>query len=200
MQVSFVILGFFILGLGTGMLELFPFLNEHDPSLPALWILMLLVGLSLGTDKKLSQILSALRPKILLLPFATTTGTFAGCIFAALFLPWTIANCLAVGSGFGYYSLSSVFITQYTGSELGTIALLANIMREIFTLLFALPVYKLSGPVALISCGGCTTMDTTLPIITRAAGSEWVLPAIAHAMALDISVPFWVTLFCTIRL
>ena len=40
------------------------------------------------------------------------------------------------GSGFGYYSLSSIFITEYKGAELGTIALLSNISREIITLLF----------------------------------------------------------------
>ena len=44
---------------------------------------------------------------------------------------------MAVGAGFGYYSLSSIFITEYKGPELGTIALLSNITREIITLLFA---------------------------------------------------------------
>ena len=71
-----------------------------------------------------------------------------------------------VGAGFAYYSLSSVFITQYKGAELGTVALMANIMRELITLLFAPLLVRWISPLAPISCGGASTMDTTLPIIT----------------------------------
>lgn len=199
MSASLTILAFFTLGLLLGAFNLLPdFLSAHDPTLPALWLLMFLVGLSIGREKKLIAIFRSLHPKIILLPLATTGGTFAGAAFAALFVAWSLAECLAIGAGFGYYSLSSVFISQYKGPEAGTVALLANIIREIFTLLFAIPVCRLAGPAAAIACGGCTTMDTTLPILTRAAGQQWILPCILHAMVLDFSVPFWVTLFCSI--
>lgn len=199
MSASLTILAFFTLGLLLGAFSLLPgFLSAHDPTLPALWLLMFLVGLSIGREKKLIAIFRSLHPKILMLPLATTGGTFAGAACATIFVSWSLAECLAIGAGFGYYSLSSVFISQYKGPEAGTVALLANIIREIFTLLFAIPVCRLAGPAAAISCGGCTTMDTTLPILTRAAGQEWILPCILHAMILDFSVPFWVTLFCSI--
>lgn len=199
MSASLTILAFFTLGLLFGAFSLLPgFLSAHDPTLPALWLLMFLVGLSIGREKKLIAIFRSLHPKILMLPLATTGGTFAGAACATIFVSWSLAECLAIGAGFGYYSLSSVFISQYKGPEAGTVALLANIIREIFTLLFAIPVCRLAGPAAAISCGGCTTMDTTLPILTRAAGQEWILPCILHAMILDFSVPFWVTLFCSI--
>lgn len=199
MLASLIILAFFILGILLGAFNLLPpFLARHDPTLPALWLLMFLVGLSIGCEKKLLAIFRSLHPKILLLPLATTGGTFAGAAFAAIFVSWSVLDCLAIGAGFGYYSLSSVFITQYKGPEAGAIGLLANIIREIFTLLFAIPVSRLAGAPAAISCGGCTTMDTTLPILTRATGPQWILPCILHAMLLDFSVPFWVTLFCSL--
>lgn len=199
MLASLIILFFFALGIFFGRAELLPdFIVTNDYTLPALWLLMFLVGLSVGKDEKLLELLRTLRPKILLMPLATTCGTFLGAILIAFFLPLAISDCLAIGSGFGYYSLSSVFITQYKGPELGSIALLANIMREIFTLLFAWPVYKLAGPCAAISCGGCTTMDTTLPILTRVCGNAWIFPAILHAMILDLTVPLWVTFFCAL--
>ena len=42
---------------------------------------------------------------------------------------------MAINSGFAYYSLLSILITEYRGAELGTIALLVNIIREMITLL-----------------------------------------------------------------
>lgn len=199
MSASLPILGCFLLGLVLARLGLVPGpLLEHDPTLPALWLLMALVGLSLGADRRLMEIVRTLRPRILLLPLGTTLGTFAGSALVSLFLAYSLADCLAVGAGFAYYSLSSVFITQYRGEELGTVALLANIFRELFTLIFTPLLVRLLGAPAPIMCGGASTMDTTLPGITRAAGTLWTFPSIVHAMVLDFSVPFWVTLFCSL--
>ena len=142
--------------------------------------------------------LRTLRPRVLLLPLATTAGTFAGTALVSLFLAYSAAECMAVGAGFAYYSLSSIFITQYKGPELGTIALLSNISRELITLLFTPLLVRFIGPTAAISCGGASTMDTTLPVITRYAGNQWIFIAIVHALVLDFSVPFWVTFFCGI--
>lgn len=113
---------------------------------------------------------------------------------------------MAVGSGFAYYSLSSILITQFKepsiglqlATELGTIALLANISREILTLLAAPLLVRWFGNLAPISAGGATTMDTTLPIITRTAGQQFVVVSIFHGFVVDFSVPFLVTLFCSI--
>lgn len=41
-------------------------------------------------------------------------------------------------------------------------------------------------------------MDTTLPIITRTAGQQFVVVSIFHGFVVDFSVPFLVTLFCSI--
>lgn len=194
-----LIIFFFCAGIFLSSFGLLPSLIvEQDPTLLALWLLMALVGLSLGADRKLGEILKTLRPVLLLLPLATTAGTFAGALLASFCLAWSLSDCLAIGAGFAYYSLSSVFITQYKGADLGAAALLCNVMRELFTLLFTPLVIRFFGSAAAISCGGASTMDTTLPIISRYAGPLWVFPSIIHAIVLDFSVPFWVTLFCTL--
>lgn len=199
MRDSILILLCFVAGIIVAYCGLAPkSLLEHDPTLQALWLLMALVGLSLGIDRKLGEILRSLPPAIALLPLATMAGTFAGALAASLFLargPW---DCLAVGSGFAYYSLSSIFITQYKGPDLGTVALIANILRELLTLLLTPLIVRLFGPFAAISCGGASTMDTTLPVISRYTGPAWIFPSIIHAVILDFSVPFWVTLFCSL--
>lgn len=199
MSGSLLILAFFGAGLGLARLGLIPrYFVEHDATLYVLWLLMGLVGLSIGSDRRLGEILRTLRPRVLLLPLATTVGTFAGVAAASLFLAYSLADCLAVGAGFAYYSLSSIFITQYKGAELGTVALLSNILRETLTLVGTPLLVRLLGPLAPISCGGASTMDTTLPIIARYAGRDWIFVSIVHAMILDFSVPFWVIFFCTL--
>lgn len=134
-----------------------------------------------------------------LLPVGTLLGTLAGALAAAFLLHGRSAtDCLAVGSGFGYYSLSSIFITEYKGAELGTIALLSNIVREMFTLLLSPLLVKVAGPLAPIAAGGVTSMDTTLPIIMDSSGKQYAVVSLFHGFVLEFSIPFIVTFWCTL--
>ena len=188
MKGSLIIVGFFVLGTLCGVFHLIPIdiVVDSKVSFYALCALMFSVGLSVGNDPQTLKNFRSLNPRLIFLPIMTILGTLAGSAAVSLILTHrSLTDCLAVGSGFGYYSLSSIFITEYKGAELGTIALLANISREILTL-------------APISAGGATTMDTTLPIITRTAGQQFVVVSIFHGFVVDFSVPFLVTLFCSI--
>jgi uncharacterized membrane protein YbjE (DUF340 family) len=198
MSSSLLIIAFFAAGMLLSWAGWLPsLLADEELTVWLLYALMFTVGLSVGADKRLREILRTLRPSVLLVPLATTIGTFAGVALVSLVLRYSITECLAVGAGFGYYSLSSVFITQYKGAELGTVALLANILRELITLLGAGLMVRYCGKLAPVCAGGCTTTDTTLPVITRFAGKDMVFIAIVHAMVLDLSVPLWVLFFCS---
>ena len=189
MKGSLIIVGFFVLGTICGVCHLLPFdIAETNISYYALCALMFSVGLSVGNDPQTLKNFRSLNPRLIFLPIMTIL----------ILTHRSITDCLAVGSGFGYYSLSSIFITEYKGAELGTIALLANISREILTLLAAPLLVRWFGNLAPISAGGATTMDTTLPIITRTAGQQFVVVSIFHGFVVDFSVPFLVTLFCSI--
>ncbi|MBQ8061920.1 MAG: lysine exporter LysO family protein [Bacteroidales bacterium] len=200
MKNSLVILLFFIAGIAAGLSGLVPeSLIGGDASHWALFALMFCVGISLGNDTKVLRDLKSMDPRLLLLPLMTITGTLAGCAIVSICLPArSVLDCLAVGSGFGYYSLSSIFINEFKGTELGTVALLANIMREIITLLGAPLMARWFGKLAPISAGGATSMDTTLPIIARCCGDDFVILSIFHGFTVDFSVPFLVTLFCNL--
>lgn len=200
MKGSVIIVSFFVLGAWLGWAGWLPrFLLENDHTMYALYVLMFLVGVSIGCDTKLKEIVRGINLRVFLIPLATIVGTFVGVSAVSIFLSnRSLTDCLAVGAGFGYYSLSSVFITEYKGAELGTVALTANIIREIITLLGAPLLVKYFGRFAPICSGGATTMDTTLPVITRYSGKDLVFVAIFHGIVVDFTVPFFVTFFCTL--
>lgn len=200
MKGSLIIVGFFVLGIIVGLCHFVPqdFLDS-DVSYYALCALMFCVGISIGCDTSVLKSFRKVNPRLMFLPVMTIVGTLAGCAAASLVLGHRqLTDCLAIGSGFGYYSLSSIFITEYRGPELGTIALLANICREILTLLCAPLLARYFGKLAPISVGGATSMDTTLPIIPRASGEQFIIVSIFHGFCVDFSVPFLVTFFCSL--
>ena len=199
MKGSLIILSFFSAGLLLGVYRVLPASwLDNDYSFYVLAALMFSVGFSLGHQPDTIQQFRRIHSRVLFLPLMTIVGTWLGVVVISFFSERSVFDFLAVGSGFGYYSLSSILITEYKGIELGTIALLANILREIITLLFAPVMVKYFGKLAPIAAGGATTMDTTLPIIIRTSGKEFSVVSIYHGFVMDLSVPFLVTLCCSI--
>lgn len=104
----------------------------------------------------------------------------------------------------GYYSLSSILVTQLKlptlgqqlAAELGTIALLANIFRELLALVLAPVIRRWFGPYAPVTAAGVTSVDVCLPAIGRVSGQQMIPVALFHGMMLDLSVPLLVPLLC----
>lgn len=197
MKQSFIYLLVFAVGVVLAIFGAIPtVLLDGDISKWILFVLLFFVGMQIGSSKNMFVAVKRFGFKIALVPIATTIGTFAGVALISLLLPdRTLTDCLSVGAGFAYYSLSSILITEFRGAELGTVALLANIMREFIVLIAAPWMVKYFGKLAPISAGGATTMDTTLPIITRSSGTDYVVVALFHGMIIDFSVPLWVSFF-----
>ena len=119
MRSSLIIVGFFILGSLLGYFGVVPtsFL-EGDISFYALGALMFCVGVSLGSDPETLKSFKKINPRLLLLPLLTIVGTLVGAAIVGMLLPnRSVIDSMAVGSGLGYYSLSSIFITEFKGAE-----------------------------------------------------------------------------------
>lgn len=197
MKGSLIIVAFFAAGILCGRADVLPqWVSSSTVSMTALCALLLCVGMGIGSNPDMKSEFRSLNPRVALLPLATILGSWAGAAIAFLMLQRTITDCLAISSGFAYYSLSSIFLTEYRGIELGTIALVANLVREAITLLGTPLLVRIFGPLAPISAGGATTMDTTLPIITHTCGQRFTILAIFHGFIVDFSVPFLVTFWC----
>ena len=198
MKGSLVVVAFFCAGCMIGAVNNFQY-DMHSVSMYVLYALMLQVGISIGSDKKLKELIKSLRLKMLLVPMATALASL-------LLSQWSVFDCMAVGSGFAYYSLSSILITQFKepsiglqlATELGTIALLANIFREMMALLGAPLIRKYFGQLAPISAAGVNSMDVLLPSITRYSGKDMIPLAIFHGILIDMSVPVFVSFFCNL--
>lgn len=200
----------FLLGCAAGWsgladMEIFGAAGD-DVTIYLLYLLMFLVGISVGANPNLKKILGSVSPKILLLPVTTVLGTLAFSALASLLVSGRgLADSLAIGSGMGYYSLSSVLIGQLKeasagaqlAAELGTIALLTNIFREMFTLVGAPLLCRWFGPFAPIASAGATAFDVCLPVIVRYSGDAMLPYAIVSGVVCDMSVPFLVSFFCS---
>lgn len=206
MKNSITVIAIFIVGCVAGACYDIEF-DIHNLSLCILYALMLQVGIGIGSNKSLRESLRHVSPKILLVPLATITGTLLFSAVASLLLSqWSVFDCMAVGSGFAYYSLSYILITQFKepsigmqlATELGTIALLSNIIREMMALVGAPLIRRYFGKLAPISAAGVNSMDVLLPSITRCSGKEVMPIAICHGILVDLSVPFFVNLFCNL--
>lgn len=206
MKGSLVTILCFIAGCMTGLLAGADAEWIHTASLWLLYLLMLQAGLGIGSNRAIPSMIRGLSPKIVFLPIATIVGAVALSGIASLFLKWTGAQCMAVGGACGYYSLSSIMINQLTeptlgtalASELATVALLANILRELFALVAAPVLVRKCGAEAEISAAGVTSVDVCFPAIKRWCGDEYVPAAIVSGVIIDVSTPFLITFFCSL--
>lgn len=171
-----------------------------------LYLLMFLVGLGVGSSDNLSSMFKGISPISFLLPLCTIAGSFSMTI-----LIWPLLNgvslfdSLAISSGFGYYSLSSVMITELktpligatAAAELGAMALLANIFRELMALSLSPFLYRRFGPFAPIAAAGVTSYDVMMPTIVRLCGKQYVPLTILNGFCLDLLVPVLVLFFAS---
>ncbi len=195
-----VIFSFFVSGILLGAFTAFPRLVfRSDLTLYALYLLLFLIGIGIGSNARAWHIIKRVNIKILLVPLSVIVGTFLGVGLFSVFVPQVgLKESLAIGAGFGYYSLSSILIAQIRGETLGVIALLSNIIREIMTILITPALARYFGKLAPIASGGATSMDTTLPIITKFTGKEYAMISVFSGIVLTILVPLFIILLLRI--
>ena len=119
MKGSMIVCLFFLLGCLIGF-GVHIQLDTHNLSMYILYVLMFQVGINIGSNENLKGMLAHFTPKMLIIPLGTIVGTLLFSALASLLLSqWSVFDCMAVGSGFAYYSLSSILITQFKEPSLG---------------------------------------------------------------------------------
>lgn len=117
-----------------------------------------------------------------------------GGIVASFLLDLPLFHALALASGFGWYSLSSVLLNDAWGAVYGSIAFFNDLSREIVCL-FTIPFFMRHFPATAVSLGVATSPDCTLPIIQKSGGIQIVPLAISFGFIINLAVPFLLALF-----
>ncbi|MEO0270852.1 MAG: lysine exporter LysO family protein [candidate division WOR-3 bacterium] len=190
---------FFIFGILTGKFFSFTELQKFDYKTYVLYILLFFVGVQIGSEKRVSEIFKNINFRHLLFPFISLLGTIFFSFFVFLIFRFPIKEGIAIVSGMGYYSLSSILVSEIKGEFFGVITLMTNLLREIETIIFAPLLIKIFGKSSPVASGGATTVDTTLPVIIKWCGKEYLLLSIINGFLLSLFVPIFIIFILSIK-
>ena len=157
--------------------------------------LLFVIGLDMSQNKSVVSEIKRMGIKIIGLPIFIAIGSILGALAIGIVLGIKPANAMAIGAGFGWYSLSGVMLTSLVGAQIGTMALLTNVFREVLSIVMLPLVVKYFGKIVAVAPGGATSMDTTLPVIVRYAGSEVSVISFVSGVVLSVLVIFLVPAF-----
>lgn len=157
--------------------------------------LLFFVGFEFGVRGNFIESLKLAGPYAVIVPVGVILGTFAGSVVISFFMPISIRESLAIGSGFGWYSLAPSIMMDKGYVMAGTISFMHNIMRELIGILAIPLVAKKVGYAESVSLPGSSCMDVCLPIIEKSASSEAALYSFFTGGVLAILAPVLVAGF-----
>lgn len=188
-----VLIGFFIGLWGKGWVNL-PF----GSSTYVLVVLIFCVGIQLrNNDISIRAVFFNRRGMITGIIFVLTS--LLGGIIGAQVLNVPIVQGLAVSSGLGWYSLSSVTLNNAWGPIWGSIAFFNDLSRELMSL-FIVPLFMQHYRSTAIGYTGATAIDCTLPIIQKAGGVEVLPLAFSFGFITNIAPPILLVFFTSVPL
>lgn len=186
-------------GLFFGIFFKIDFLLKNSDSFIDLGLCLLLffVGIDIGRNSDIFPALKKFGKKIWFIPLTTLAGTLFAGFLASFITSLSLGESLAVSSGLGWYSLSAIELSKIS-TELGSIAFLSNVFRELLAI-FSIPlVAKKIGAFESISTGGATVMDTLLPVINKNNSSDISVVSFFTGVILSGAVPILVPLFVSV--
>ena len=188
---SACVLACFLGGILLGRLSMYPrVLTAPLPAAAAFYAMLLLAGAGLGFDLGAFRIVRELKGAILLIPIGTLAGAFAGSAAAWFLLGgMPLGEYLASGSACCYYSLAGPLLAQLGGPALGSVALMANMLREVSTIVLCPFLARRFGRLAPIFCGGAAAMDSCLPVIGRTCGERYAILSLFNGTVISVLVP-----------
>lgn len=158
-----------------------------------LYLLMALVGMSVGAHRGLLASIRRDHVKTLVIPLGVMAGSLVGGAVASLICGFTVRSGMAVASGLGWYSLAGVTIEGMAGAQLGAVAFLSSLMRELFSFFLIPLIARHLNYYACIAAAGATSEDTTLPMMIRYTDERCVVFSLVNGIICSTFVPILIT-------
>jgi len=167
-----------------------PILSEYiNPAIIIeLLILILVIGLDIGSS--INKKFIAHGSLGVAIAVSAMLGSAVGGLLLSYVLGLSLPESLGVSMGMGWYSLVGPLLSVKFGPAIGTLAFLANFLREQLTY-FVVPFMVMGGfrDVSLVSIGGATSMDDTLPIYRLYIGETGGFTAFVSGFVITMILP-----------
>lgn len=166
----------------------------------ALDVMIFIAGIEIGSNrgilKRICNVHSALLA--LAIPLAVACGSICGALFLGHIAGLSAYDSLLVGGGLGWYSFSSVVISAMYSTEIGTVAFLANMMREISGF-FLIPLLVRVHKFLALAPSGAATMDSGLPVVIKYTNLHVGMYSFINGLVLTLIVPVLISWLLSLR-
>ena len=190
---SLQLCGVVFIGFMIGLSGIYFLQHATEASEYPLLFLLFLIGIQLRNNgMTLRQIV--LNRRGMIVAVVVMVSSLLGGIINAFILDLPLKTGLAMASGFGWYSLSGILLTESYGPVIGSAAFFNDLARELLAIMLIPGLVRRSRSTALGLCGA-TSMDFTLPVLQRSGGVEIVPAAIVHGFILSLLVPILMAFF-----
>lgn len=166
----------------------------------ALDIMIFIAGIEIGSNRGILKRICNLHSALLALaiPLAVACGSICGALLLGHIAGLSAYDSLLVGGGLGWYSFSSVVISAMYSTEIGTVAFLANMMREISGF-FLIPLLVRVHKFLALAPSGAATMDSGLPVVIKYTNLHVGMYSFINGLVLTLIVPVLISWLLSLR-
>ena len=158
-----------------------------------LMILVFVVGIDIGSEENILKKIKVNLKIIVLQSFFMMVGSLVVVSILSFFTQLTLKESLLAASGFGWYSLSAIMITDLYSPLLGAISFTSNVIREVIAIVI-IPIAAKFSKLGAVSIAGATSMDTLLGIISKSTDKESTLIGFGQGVIVSSCVPLVISL------
>lgn len=166
----------------------------------ALDVMIFIAGIEIGSNRGILKRICNLHSALLALaiPFAVACGSICGALLLGHIAGLSAYDSLLVGGGLGWYSFSSVVISAMYSTEIGTVAFLANMMREISGF-FLIPLLARVHKFLVLAPSGAATMDSGLPVVIKYTNLHVGMYSFINGLVLTLIVPVLISWLLSLK-
>ena len=166
----------------------------------ALDVMIFIAGIEIGSNRGILKRICNLHSALLALaiPLAVACGSICGALLLGHIAGLSAYDSLLVGGGLGWYSFSSVVISAMYSTEIGTVAFLANMMREISGF-FLIPVLVRVHKFLALAPSGAATMDSGLPVVIKYTNLHVGMYSFINGLVLTLIVPVLISWLLSLK-